>query len=206
MPTIESIYADTIENLPEDQNASPTPGRGTDVLIRASGVHTVGIVEQIRAHALLVVVMRRLAEGAAVSVEFGAQSRDGEVASCRRTGGGYEVCILFPNRNPAGQRAGERFPVVQEVAVSADNLESPQSAALVDLSENGIGLLTRAALSPQQIVTVQGASSVAFGMVRYTKKLPDGRVHAGIEIFHVMPQELEEERSSRRSVVNRLFA
>lgn len=202
--TIESVYTTAIDSQRDDTQASPTPGRGIEVLIRAAGAHVVGIIEEIRAHALLVIMMRALECGGIASVEFGSESRTGEVTSCRPAGRGFEVCIVFRDAKANNRRLGERFPIVQEGTISADDFESPQSGALVDLSERGMGLITCARLEPKHMVTVQGACMLAFGVVRYTRKLPDGRIHAGIEIFHVMPVQAEE-RQSHRSVIHRLF-
>jgi hypothetical protein len=188
----------------ENQNANTSLARGINVLIKTSNFNLVGVIQEVGTHALSVAIEQSLVEGSAVSIEFGAECREGEVVSCRRNGSRYQACVVIPNRNESDRRFADRFPIAQEVLVRADSLWSQLDADIVDLSEHGMGLEISASLKVGEMATVESASNVAFGIVRYCRALDGGHFHAGVEIFHIMPKEAED--SPNPSVVERLFS
>jgi PilZ domain len=167
-------------------------GCGVAVLITTSRFNVAGIIQDIQPHAVSILVKHAVPPESEVSIEFGAVSREGKVVSCRPKGRTYELCVVVPNRNDDERRADQRFPVTQEVQVGMRNLESPLSATVVDLSTHGIGLETSTALDCDEIITVESDSNVAFGVVRYCRRLSDDRFQAGVDVFHVMPKDADE--------------
>jgi hypothetical protein len=166
----------------------------------------VGVIHDVQPHELSILVKQPLAEGSAVSIEFGAVTCDAEVVSCCANGGRYEAGIVMANRKEFDLRAAERFPVTQAVRISAGSLDSEMDAEVVDLSTHGVGLELPAPLEPQESVTLETALDLAFGTVRYCRRLPDGRFHAGVQVFHIMPKEIETcERRSEPSRLRRLL-
>ena len=191
LTAVNASHADArnVEDQAADQKAPASLGCHIGVLIKTAHLDLAGVIQEIRTHALSIAVRQFLPEGSSVSIEFGAERRDGEIVSCRGSGDRYEVCVVVPNRNESDRRVAERFPVSQEVSVSADSLTSQAEAVVVDLSTRGMGVKISAPLTTKEIVTIDSASSEAFGIVRHCSPLPDGNYHAGVEIFHVMPKE-----------------
>jgi len=74
---------------------------------------------------------------------------------------------------------------------------------IVDLSAHGMGLRLTAPVHPGEVVTVESADDVAFGIARYCRPAKGGLFRAGLEIFHVMPNADEQPHSS---VIERLFS
>jgi hypothetical protein len=182
------------EDQAANQNAPSSLGCHIGVLIKTSSCELVGVIQDIRTRALSIAIRRPLPEGSSVSVEFGAACRDGEIVSCRRDGDRYEICVVIPNRNASDQqvaerRVADRFPVTQEVLVSADSLAAPLEAVVIDLSTRGMGLKISAPLKVKEIITIDSAQSEAFGIVRHCRLIAEGHFHVGVEIFHVMPKE-----------------
>ena len=182
------VLAET-ENLAQNPNASL--GAGIPVVIRTSRLSLVGVIEEIQSHHVSFIVRGALAEGSAVSIEFGAVSLAGEIVSCRSIGSKYVVCAVIPNTNGCDRRAAGRFPVTQEVRIWRAELNSPLDAVVVDLSAHGMGLALSVWLEKGETVMVESISCTAFGVVHYCRSVCDGRFHAGVEVFHVMPKQGE---------------
>ncbi|HYL38188.1 MAG TPA: hypothetical protein VEV17_19885 [Bryobacteraceae bacterium] len=166
-------------------------GRGVCVRIETSGTSLVGVIQDVQPSALSILVKQPLAERSAVSVDFGAASCEGEIVSCRRKEKEYEACIAISNREECDPRTANRFPVTQEVWICAGSLADRRDAVIADLSTRGIGLEMTDPLETGETVTVEGDFNVAFATVRYCRRLPDGRFHAGLDVFHIMPKEVE---------------
>ena len=173
----------------QQQNTSSELGCGVPVLISAFGIHLVGVIETVNAHALSILVHQNLAEGSRVSIEYGAVTGEGEIVSCRPAGSHYRVYIAMAQKNNCDLRADERFPVTEEVRIRTAGWEYELDGLITDLSMRGIGLETPKALATGETVTVESASNVAFGIVRYCRQIPGALFHAGVEVFHVMPKE-----------------
>jgi len=201
--TAERTAAASVDGQAEGTSSSLACHIG--VLIKTAQFNLAGVIQDIRTNALSIAIKQPLMEGTPVSIEFGAECRDGEVVSCRRKGSTYDACVVIPNRNESDRRGAQRFPVTQEVRISTDSSESQVGAVVADLSVHGMGLETSAPLKVKEIVTVESDSSEAFGIVRHCRALPQGRYHAGVEIFHIMPKETAEP-SGKPSVVERLFS
>ena len=176
------------------------------MLIHTAQFSLVGFIRDIGTHALSIAIKQPLAEGSVVSVEFGAERREGEVVSCRWIGSAYQACIVFSDSNPSDRRCAERFPVTEDVLICADSLESQREAVVVDLSARGMGLEISAPLEIGEIVTIESACDEAFGVVRHCRELRTGRFHVGVEIFHIMPKDSAAEGSRKHSVVSRVFS
>jgi hypothetical protein len=171
------------------QEAHSPLGRGVVVWIVTPGCSLVGVIQEIRPHALSILVKEALVEKSAVSIEFGAVTCEGNIISCRPHESEFEVSIAIPQREGCDVRAAERFPVTEEVQISAGRLDSQLDAVVTDVSTQGIGLEMSAPLETGETVTVESASDVAFGTVRYCRPLRDNRFHAGLAVFHIMPKE-----------------
>jgi hypothetical protein len=196
LPAVAAPHNDarSAKDQVEDQSDRSSLGCHIGVLIKTSDCDLVGVIQDIRTRALSIAIRQPLPEGSSVSIEFGAACRNGEIVSCRRQGDRYEICVVIPNRNASDQqvaerRVADRFPVTQEVLISADSLAVPLEAVVIDLSTRGMGLKTSAPLMVREIITIDSVGSEAFGIVRHCSPLPDGNYHAGVEIFHVMPKE-----------------
>lgn len=126
-----------------------------------------------------------------MSIEFGAENREGEIVSCHSSGSKYEAHISIGNIYKHDLRSADRFPVTQEVQIWTGGSESPLDADVADLSAHGIGLEVSARIETGESVMVESASSLAFGVVHYCRPLDDGRFRAGVEVFHEMPKEAE---------------
>jgi len=172
----------------ENHEAKNSLGRGIAVLITTSRARVAGIIHDIQPHGLSIHVKQPLAEGS-VSVEFGAVARYAEIVSCQPKAGKYELTVVLANINKRDLRGTERYPLTQEVQVQAASLDSPLAATVVDLSMDGVGLELVAPLESGEIITMEGDSSVGFGIVRHCTPLVDGRFQVGAEIFHVMPKD-----------------
>jgi PilZ domain len=176
----------------ESQDGQSSLGCGVAVLITTSRLNEAGIVQDIHPHALSILVRQAVPAGTEVSIEFGAVSSDGKVVACRPKGSRYELCIVIPDGNDQERRAAERFPVTEDVQIGIRNLESPLKATVVDVSAHGVGLETSTALNLGEIITVEDASCLAFGVVRYSRRLTEDRFHSGVEIFHILSKNAEE--------------
>jgi hypothetical protein len=205
LPPVESQYPATSNVEGGGESTPPSLACHIGVLIKTAQFNLVGVIQDIRTNALSIAIKQPLMEGTPVSIEFGAECRDGEIVSCLRKGSAYDACVVIPNTNESDRRAAQRFPVTQEVRISVDSSQSLVEAVVVDLSTHGMGLETSAPLQIKEIVTVESDSSEAFGIVRHCRALPQGRYHAGVEIFHIMPKEPEEGQRGP-SVVDRLFS
>lgn len=157
-------------------------------MITTSRFRVAGIVQGIQPHALSILVTQPLPDGSA-SIEFGAVSRYGEIVSCQRKAGKYEVRVVTPSSNECDLRSAERYPLTQDVRVHAASLPSPLVATVVDVSTHGVGLEMLQPLGRGEIITVESDSSVAFGIVRHCRSRADGRFQAGVEVFHTMPKD-----------------
>jgi PilZ domain len=204
MITVPIVRANDDEREDDFQNVRTSLGSGVDVLIKTSSFDLVGVIQDVQTHALSIAVHRPLLKGSTVLIEFGAETRQGEIVSCRRNGNVYQACIVVANTSESDRRTAERFPLTQEVKISSDTRESQLDGEIVDLSAHGIGLEIPTPLEPKEVVTVESVSNVAFGIVRHCRQLDDGRFHAGVEVFHVMPKERVQE-ADHGSVVERLF-
>jgi len=204
--TAPHVDAKRMEHQPESSNSCSSLGRGIDVLIKTLNCNLVGVVQDIGPHVLSIAMKEPLAEGSAISIEFGAEIREGEIISCRRKGTIYEACVVIPNKNAADRRCAQRFPITLEVQVQADNLEAQMDAVIVDLSASGMALDIAAQLRIGEVVTVESAASLAFGIVRHCTTLRDGRFRAGVESIHIMPKEEVAQHSPNISIVQRLFS
>jgi hypothetical protein len=185
--------------------APPALGRGIEVLIKTPNFNVVGFIENIGTHALSFAIKQPLEEGTAVTIEFGAECRQGHIVSCRRNGSGYVACVVISNTDESDRRCAERFPITEEVRICADSLESQQGAVIVDLSVRGVGLEISAPLRTGEIVALESPSSEAFGVVRHCRELSASRYHVGVEIFHIMVKEPADEDSPKISVVSRVL-
>lgn len=58
---------------------------------------------------------------------------------------------------------------------------------LIDVSNNGIGLLVPIRLQVGVLVQLRFGGRVALGEVRYSKQIADGRVRTGIRLYDVKP-------------------
>lgn len=175
-------------NPEENREAKNSLGRGIAVLITTSRSRVAGIIHDIQPHGLSILVKQPLATGS-ISVEFGAVARYAEIVSCRPKAGKYELSVVLANINKRDLRGTERYPLTQEVQIHAISLDSPLAATVVDLSMQGVGLELVAPLDPGEIITMEGDSSLGFGIVRHCTPLVDGRFQVGVEIFHVMPKD-----------------
>jgi len=164
-------------------------GFGIPVVMKSSSLNLVGIIEEIRPHAVSILVRQALAEGTAVSIEFGAVSLESAIVTCQPCGSKYEVCAVMLDRGECDRRTAERFPVTQEVRIWRAISDSPLDAVVVDLSTHGLGLELSSSLENGETVMIESASNTAFGVARHCASLGDGRFHAGVEVFHVMPKE-----------------
>ena len=184
-----SPATDALTETPEaNHEAKNSLGRGIAVLITTSRARVAGIIQNIQPHGLSILVKQPLAEGS-ISVEFGAVARYAEIVSCQPKAGKYELSVVLANINKRDLRGTERYPLTQEVQVQAVSLYSPLAATVVDLSMQGVGLEMATPLRPGEIITLEGDSSVGFGIVRHCTPLVDGRFQVGVEIFHVMPKD-----------------
>jgi PilZ domain-containing protein len=182
--------ATSSEELPQDNHdIQPSLGRGVAVLIKTPRANVAGVVEEVHPHALSILVRQPVPEGSAVAVEFGALIQEGRILSCVRKGDRYRVCIVLPEWKARDLRAAERFPITQEVRICRGSSDSQIDAVVVDLSSRGIGLQISTPLEQGEIITVESVSGIAFGTVRHSRRLPDGRFRAGVEVFHIMPKE-----------------
>jgi len=168
-------------------------GRGVAVWLGTPRFSVVGVIDDIRPHALSILVKRRLAEGSVVTVEFGAVSREGEVASCVFNGHLFEASIVFPNRGTLDARTAERFPVTTDILLGADSLESQRKAVVRDLSVCGVGLEIEVPLKIGETIVLETPADIAVGVVRHCTPSESGGFHAGAEIFHLMPKETAEQ-------------
>ncbi len=148
-----------------------------------------GFIQTIRAHAVSILVKRPLPKGSHVSVEFGAVTRAGQIASCRPKGGKYEVWFVIPSSGGQDLRAGERFPVSEQVHLYAAGYKSGLDALVVDVSLHGMAIETSEPLEKSEVITVESVSEIVFGVVHYSNKLDGGRYRVGIEVFHVEDKE-----------------
>jgi hypothetical protein len=173
------------------QTADDAPcslGSGVPVLIRSSGSSQAGLIHDINPHSLSILVGHALTEGSQVTIEFGSENRVGQIVSCQCDGRKYEANVVIPDQNEGDLRTAERFPVTQEMTLWTGSSESQLDAVVTDLSTCGIGLETSTPLPKGETVMAESDSTEAFGIVRYCRPLPDGRFHAGVEVFHVMPK------------------
>ena len=167
----------------------PSLGFGVAVLISTSHSRLAGIVQEIWPHTISILVKQPVPEGSAVSIEFGAVTRIGDVLSCYPNAGRFEICVVIPNWNEPELRAAERFPLTEEVQVHVDGLEAPLPALIVDVCAHGVGLEVSTPLEKGRIVTLESDSNIAFGTIRHCRGIENGRFHAGVEVFHIMSKQ-----------------
>jgi hypothetical protein len=180
---------DALPESPQgNREAKNSLGRGIPVLIATSRARVAGIIHDIQPRGLLILVKQPLAEGS-VSVEFGAVARYAKIVSCQPKQGKYELSVVLANINKRDLRGTERYPLTQEVQIHAAGLDEPLAAKVVDLSMQGVGLELVVPLEPDEIITMEGNSSLGFGIVRHCTPLVDGRFQVGVEIFHVMRKD-----------------
>ena len=148
-----------------------------------------GIVEKVGAQTLTVRVKRSLPEHVAVSIEFGAETRKGQIVRCQPADDWYEVSVSIADRNECDLRSAERFPLTRDVRIQASGRNEAASGIVVDVSIGGMGLEVRAPLKRGEILSVESDSDIAFGVIRYCRRLRDDLYRAGFEVFHVMPKD-----------------
>jgi hypothetical protein len=193
--------------VPTDVEGLPhiSPVRGVAVLVKTGGLNLVGVIQEIRTHALLIAVKRALERGCAVSIEFGGESRSGEVVSCRPGDAGYDLCV-FAHAQQSDRRKSDRFPVTCEAQISADSLSSSEACEIADASVSGIGLKTAVPVQIKEIVSVETETTIAFGVVRHCRRMSrENRFHVGVEIFHTMPKEARKRHHPDSHIAERLF-
>jgi len=164
-------------------------GFGIPVVMKSSSLNLVGIIEEIRPHAVSILVREAVAEGTAVSIEFGAVSLESTIITCQPCGSKYLACAVMLDSGECDRRSAERFPVTLEIRIWRAISDSPLDAAVVDVSAQGLGLELSTSLDNGETVMIESASNTAFGVARHCTPLCDGRFHAGVEVFHVMPKE-----------------
>jgi hypothetical protein len=179
----------TAEREQENQDAQPSLSQGVAVLLTTSRSNVAGVIRDMQPHALTILVQQPLPERTAVMIEFGAVCSKGEIIACRPKGRRYEVTVVNALRSEPDLRRAERFPMTEEVRIRPAHSESEVEAMIVDLSEHGIGLELSTPIEIGEIVTLERASNVAFGVVRHCSLRHDGRFRAGVEVFHMMPTE-----------------
>ena len=171
------------------EDARPTFGRSIPVLVTASGFHSTGHIQEIRRDSLSIQVHQPLPKGSAVSIEFGAISRDGEVVSCDQQGNDFDLGIAIPNGLEYDSRRTQRFPIQEEVKIYKPDSDSALVGEVANLSVEGIGLESPVPLEPGEILLVECKGNSAFAVVRHVSPLPDGVYRAGLEVLHVMPAD-----------------
>lgn len=182
--------ADSSDYPVENRDAHSSLSCGISVLIRTATASLVGVIENIGHHSVSVLLKHALPGGSAVSVEFGEAIMEGEIAFCSPQGNEFEACIIFPASRTCDLRAADRFPVTQPVQICASSFDyQPQDGFITDLSAHGIGVEMSLPLGTGESITLQNATDIAFGVVRYCRPLPQGRFHAGVEVFHLMPKD-----------------
>ncbi len=178
------------EHREEQRDTRSSLGRCVAVLLTGSNFRAAAKIQDVHRRSLSILVHQPLPEGSAVSIEFGAISREGEIISCCPKGHDYEACIAIPDEYEGDSRCAQRFPISEEVKIQKADLESTVDAVATDVSMHGIGLETSAPLEPGEVILIESKSDSVFGVVRHVNAVTEGSFRAGVEVFHVMPNDV----------------
>lgn len=214
MPTTQDLKSipDRTAN-PKDQDAGRlrnrdthcSLARGLAICMTTSSSKLMGVIQDCMPNAISVLVKQALALGSPIAIESGPVKLEGQVAGCSPNGDRYEACIVVCACDGIEQRSAQRFPLNYEVRIYRANSESEINGVIVDLSATGVGLEVTTPLAVGEVLTFESESEVAFAIVRYCRQVPEGRFHAGLELFHSMPKEPKASHHSG-SVLSKLWS
>jgi len=191
MPSLGQNMIDTI--VPEEaEDARSVFASGIPILIGAPFQKAVGIIQNVGSHNLSILLNQAFAEGGPASIEFGSSTQTGRVVSCEAAGKEYKLSVAIPATDARDLRKFERFPVTFDVRVWVDRLVTEVEASVFDLSSHGMGLETPVELTEGESIGVEGPWSLAFGVVRHSRPVAEGRFRVGVEILHCMPKDRGE--------------
>jgi hypothetical protein len=216
MPTTQEFNSLPNGNAsPKDQDAGElrnqdthcSLARGLAIWMTTSSSKLMGVIQDCMPNAISVLVSQPLAEGSRIAIESGSLVLEGEVTCCGPNGDRYEACIVVSVCNGIEQRSAQRFPLNYEARIYRTNSESEIEGSIVDLSATGVGLEVTTSLDVGEILTFESESEVAFAIVRYCRRAPEGQFHAGLELFHSMPKEPEASHHPRTgSLLGKLWS
>jgi hypothetical protein len=174
--------------------------RGLNIVVslQSSSLRLMGVLHDLIPGELLITLDHPLSEGLAVTIELQSAQLQGEVVYCAAKGDRYEANIQIADCDSTGLRHAPRFTVDLPARIfPADETESVDGR-LVDISAMGIGLEVPLPLRAGEVVAVETDANVTFGVVRYSRQLPEGTFRVGAETYHVMPKERKKPPARKR--------
>ena len=125
-------------------------------------------------------------------VEFHGFHFDGDVVCCERKNDGlYDIHVVMADTDESGVRRDPRYVVNLPALLHATRSPDSAPATLLDISKDGLGLESDIQLPVGETVAVESQLNLAFGIVRHSRQVADGRYRAGLQVTAVFAKEPE---------------
>jgi hypothetical protein len=150
------------------------------------GIGMTGELEDFTIGEVRLVLEGLVSMGTLVDVHVGGGTFAGEVLYCQRRGNRFETHISINDFDESGLRRTPRFPVKVACMVSAASLETPTIATIVDISGDGLGIELSADLPINATIAVESESTLALGVVRYSRRSIPQLFRVGVQLHHIV--------------------
>ena len=137
----------------------------------------------------ILVLDANIPPGTPVYVVINEFAFDGEVLYCEPHHNSFEAHVYVNDAAEASTRKTLRFPVRISGSVFESSGPTPIPATIVDISGDGLGIELPVHLPEESLLAVESEANMAFGIVRYSRELPDGRVRLGIRLYRIIPKQ-----------------
>jgi len=144
------------------------------------------VIKEFTPSEAIIVLDGMISPGTVVNVVIDAFGFDGEVLYCERRGDQYEAHVYRNDPDKTGSRRTRRFPVQIPGRVFAPGMAAPLPVTIVDISGEGLGIELATHLPTAKTVAVESESNVAFGIVRFSRRLSEGRVRVGVLLHQII--------------------
>ena len=138
------------------------------------GLEKPGVLKDFTPSQAIIILESHISPGTSVYVTIDTFAFDGEVLSCERCDDRFEAHVYVNDSVEASSRKTPRFPVKISASVFASGVASPIAATIVDISGEGLGIDLSIDFLEESIIAVESKANIAFGIVRYSRQLPEG--------------------------------
>jgi len=168
-----------------------TAGLNLAVSVTSPGwkVGITAVIKDFKPSEAIIAVDSLISPGTAVNVAIDAFAFNGEVLYCERRGARYEAHVYRSDTDKAGSRRTPRFPVQIPGRVFAPGRATPIPVTIVDISGEGLGIELASHLPTAKTVAVESESNVAFGIVRFSRRLSKDRVRVGVLLHQIIRKQ-----------------
>ena len=191
MEIIEKLNQDTEANAPLEVEAEPileTSSRPLRIPVSLvdllSDYSVAGVLVSFTPGEVAILVDEQVSEQRDVEVRLNSFAFLGHTLYCRPNDGQYEAHVSIGDVDRSGLRRAPRFPVSIPAELLLTDAE-PVPATIRDISRDGMGIESTAALEPGQPIGIRSAPAFVFAVVRHCNPMPGGRFRAGVEMHHL---------------------